>query len=744
MNQTELLAPAGNYEALTGALSAGADAIYLGGSAFGARAYADNFSREEICEGIRYAHALQKKIYLTVNTLVKEREFPALYQFLVPFYEAGLDAVIVQDLGAFLFIRDHFPGLSLHVSTQMTITGPYGAKLLKSLGASRIVPARELSLQEIVTMKRTADIEVETFIHGAMCYCYSGQCLFSSILGGRSGNRGRCAQPCRLPFQINGGREEYPLSMKDMCTIHLIPKLMDAGIDSFKIEGRMKKPEYAAGVTAIYRKYMDLYTALKREGKEAQYAVTKEDIQKLKSLYLRSGLSEGYYEKHNGREMITISSPSYNGADENLLMEVRKQYIEKPVLKRVSLSARFQTGEKASLTVTDGTLTASVEGDTVDKAKNRPLIEEQIIEQLRKSGGTFFEITGIQVDMDPDIFIPVGRLNQLRRDALQAFEILLLKDISGKVRQALPYEKKSLPGKSAFQNVKKTKEEKADSISAERTQIHVLVTQKEQLQAVCSLCQKKQTKVSRLYVELPLMKDPSVEELLSGCREATGREIYLALPYVSRQTCDRECRELIELTKQRGIDGCLVRNMETLSCLLEMNYTGHIVTDSGLYLWNSRSFAAFQKYAEESYLPLELNGKELRTLIQNADIRKPSLQIYGRFPMMISAGCLQKTSGKCTHVPGYLTLTDRYRKTFPVYHECSSCYNILYNSVPLSLHSLLMNGAFPVAAGRLDFTTETAKETERILAYFTALVGGESRQPFYQDFTTGHYKRGVE
>lgn len=181
-----------------------------------------------------------------------------------------------------------------------------------------------------------------------------------------------------------------------------------------------------------------------------------------------------------------------------------------------------------------------------------------------------------------------------------------------------------------------------------------------------------------------------------------------------------------------------------LSCLLEMNYTGHIVTDSGLYVWNSRSFAVLQKYAEESYLPIELNGKELHTLIQNADIRRPSLQIYGRFPMMVSAGCLQKTSGKCTHVPGYLTLTDRYRKTFPVYHECSSCYNILYNSVPLSLHTLLMNRTFPVSVGRLDFTTETAGETEKVLSYFTALVRGEKRQPFYQDFTTGHYKRGVE
>lgn len=744
MNQTELLAPAGNYEALIGALSAGADAIYLGGSTFGARAYADNFSQEEICEGIRYAHTLQKKIYLTVNTLVKEWEFPALYQFLIPFYEAGLDAVIVQDLGAFLFIRDHFPGLSLHVSTQMTITGPFGAKLLKSLGASRIVPARELSLREIITMKRTADIEVETFIHGAMCYCYSGQCLFSSILGGRSGNRGRCAQPCRLPYHVEDGREEYPLSMKDMCTIHLIPKLMDAGIDSFKIEGRMKKPEYAAGVTAIYRKYMNLYTALKQEGKEALYAVSTEDIQKLKSLYLRSSLSEGYYEKHNGRDMITISSPSYNGADESLLQAVRKQYIEKPVRKEVSLSAVFHAGEQAILTVTDGIMTTAAEGDIVDKAKNRPLSEEQVVEQLRKCGGTFFTVADVQTTMDPDIFMPVSRLNQLRRDALKAFESLFLRDDAVKDRHPLPFEEDSLSDRAATQKVQSVRKEQEGLPSSKGTQLHVLVTQKEQLQAVCRTCLEKRGEAARLYVELALTKDPSVTELFSVYRQAGGGEVYLALPYVSRQTCDSECRQLIELTTQGLIDGCLVRNMEMLSCLLEMNYTGHIVTDSGLYVWNSRSFVVFQKYAEESYLPIELNGKELHTLIQNADIRRPSLQIYGRFPMMVSAGCLQKTSGKCTHVPGYLTLTDRYRKTFPVYHECSSCYNILYNSVPLSLHTLLMNRTFPVSVGRLDFTTETAGETEKVLSYFTALVRGEKRQPFYQDFTTGHYKRGVE
>ncbi|MDE6064718.1 MAG: U32 family peptidase, partial [Lachnospiraceae bacterium] len=261
--RVELLAPAGNYEGFLGAVRAGADAVYLGGEKFGARAYADNFTGEEICRAISYAHLFGRKVYLTVNTLLKDTELSELPAYLEPFYEAGLDGVIVQDIGAFLLIRDTFPGLKLHVSTQMTVTGSHAAKKLKEMGADRIVPARELSLKEIEKLKQDTGLEMETFIHGAMCYCYSGQCLFSSILGGRSGNRGRCAQPCRLPYQIAEGgqqkKETYPLSLKDLCSISFLPKLIAAGIDSFKIEGRMKKPEYTAGVTAIYRKYIDLY-----------------------------------------------------------------------------------------------------------------------------------------------------------------------------------------------------------------------------------------------------------------------------------------------------------------------------------------------------------------------------------------------------------------------------------------------------------------------------------------------------
>ena len=294
--QVELLAPAGNMEAFLGAIHAGADAVYLSGNKYGARAYADNFTTEDLIFCIRYAHIWGRKLYLTVNTLLKANEIQDLREYIQPLYEAGLDACIVQDYGVFQFLKRNFPQMELHASTQMTITGANGASLLKDLGASRIVPARELSLEEIKVMKEETGLEMETFVHGAMCYCYSGQCLFSSILGGRSGNRGRCAQPCRLPYQVSLSddlatknkhktqKEYYPLSLKDMCTLEHIEALMDAGIDSFKIEGRMKKAEYAAGVTAIYRKYIDLKKANPTKSLKFQ----KEDLENLAKLYIRS------------------------------------------------------------------------------------------------------------------------------------------------------------------------------------------------------------------------------------------------------------------------------------------------------------------------------------------------------------------------------------------------------------------------------------------------------------------------
>ncbi|WP_083267440.1 U32 family peptidase [Robinsoniella peoriensis] len=329
--KVELLAPAGSYESLTAAVNAGADAVYVGGSRFGARAFANNLTEEKLLQAVDECHLRGKQLYLTVNTLLKDDEMAELYDYILPYYTRGLDAVIVQDMGVFTFLRREFPDLPIHASTQMTITGPDGAKLLKDLGASRIVTARELSLQEIAGIHKQVDIEIESFVHGALCYCYSGQCLYSSLIGGRSGNRGRCAQPCRLPYdlyqkgnRLNYGADKFLMSPKDMCTLDLIPELVESGVYSFKIEGRMKKPAYTAGVVRIYRKYIDLYLQKGRRG----FHIEENDRLELMDLYNRGGFSTGYYKTGNGKEMMSLVRPNHIGTKAAKVVDTGKNILK--------------------------------------------------------------------------------------------------------------------------------------------------------------------------------------------------------------------------------------------------------------------------------------------------------------------------------------------------------------------------------------------------------------------------------
>ena len=426
MQKTELLAPAGNYESMTGAFAAGADAVYLGGTRFGARAYADNFDEEQTVKAIHYAHLHGKKIYMTINTLVKEQEIALLGEFVQPYADAGLDGAIVQDFGVACYLREHFPKIALHASTQMAVTGVYGAQMLKQAGFTRVVPARELGLSEMTNIHQKADIEVEAFIHGAMCYSYSGMCLFSSIVGGRSGNRGRCAQPCRLAYKMDSDQETcYPLSLKDMCTVEILPKLIDAGISSFKIEGRMKKPEYVAGVTAIYRKYIDRYLA----DPTAAYHVEKKDMEMLRSLYLRTDISEGYYEQHNGRNMITISEPGYHGSSEELLARIRAEYLNTEKKIPIKLLGRFKPGEPSYIELTAENVQIHVTGNIVQYAQKRPMTAADIEKQLDRMGNSPFVLSEMKVELEETeqgLFIPVSELNDLRRQACEELEKRLL------------------------------------------------------------------------------------------------------------------------------------------------------------------------------------------------------------------------------------------------------------------------------------------------------------------------------
>lgn len=762
--RVELLAPAGNPEGFYGAICAGADAVYLGGSRYGARAYADNFTEEELLECIRYAHIWGRRVYLTVNTLVKESELEELFPYLQPLYEAGLDGVIVQDIGVFSFIREHFPGLELHVSTQATVTGRYGAEIFRKMGAVRVVPARELSLAELREMKEATGLQIETFIHGAMCYCYSGQCLFSSILGGRSGNRGRCAQPCRLPYRVERGKrtteECYPLSLKDMCTIEHIPELLEAGIDSLKIEGRMKKPEYTAGVTAIYRKYIDKYYA----GEDCR--VADEDMEALAGLYIRSERQDGYYYRHNGRDMVTLGSPSYSGCDDELLEKIRARYLRERPRMGIRMQADFRVGAPARLTLTYSNYSVQVtaEGEMVSPALKQPITEENVRRQLGKLGDTVFVAESVELYLDENAFYPLKAINDLRRQAVQMLEELLIRENGKKIKTA---------SRSCVENVMEENVCRTDGAIPEQSagsMFHVLLRTESQLDALMELlpdCEK----IDRVYLESDLVCraqiNTQLQRKLGGLSAHHCRPI-IALPPIIRSGDEAFLQDLREIYDQNRelFAGFLVRSMDGLGFLDAMLDTMHgnitdatepgavspaVYGDAGLYIWNRKSLDSLMRAGGESAwltvgldgfcLPYELKAADQHRLLEGK--RTPCEKVvYGRIPLMVTANCVFNTIDGCSgdRQPEICFLTDRLGKRFPVLKNCRHCMNIIYNSLPLSLHSELSKWRGAVDF-RLDFTIEDGQETAEILRYFTDGAHGE--RP-YGEYTAGHEKRGAE
>lgn len=417
--EIELLAPAGSYDIAIAAINAGADAVYLGGENFGARANAENLNTEEIIDVLNYAHLNGRKVYLTINTLLKNKEIHNdLYDFLRPLYENGLDSVIVQDIGVLLFVRNHFPDLKIHASTQMTISGNETVKWLKELGAKRVVLPRELSIDEIKDLKGN-DIEIETFVHGALCYCYSGQCLLSSFIGGRSGNRGRCAQPCRLPYDviydgmlINEADEKYILSPKDICALYLLPDIIDAGVTSLKIEGRMKKKEYVCGVVSIYRKYLDMILAGEK------FKVEESDIKLLMDLFNRHGFNESYYYTKNGRDMISLKEPAFREENREFIEYLREKYSNKILKKPLYIDVKCKVGEPFEISGEVNDEEIKVEGCVVEEAQNSPLDVETLHKHINKTGNTDFVFVEPNYEIEGEGFLPVSEINDIRRQFL--------------------------------------------------------------------------------------------------------------------------------------------------------------------------------------------------------------------------------------------------------------------------------------------------------------------------------------
>ncbi len=758
MKKPELLAPAGDYGCFQAALKAGADAVYIGGQEYGARAYAGNFSRDEVLAALDEAHFYGKKIYLTVNTLMKQEELDRLADFIAPFYEAGLDAVIVQDVGALCVLGKNFPHLPLHASTQMTVTDAAGAEALKRLGIVRVVPARELSLEEAALLKKESGLEVEVFIHGAMCYCYSGQCLFSSMLGGRSGNRGRCAQPCRQPYRIRSqktGKVCYPLSLKDMCTIDLIPELMDAEIDSFKIEGRMKRAEYVAGVTDVYRRRIDEYL----ENPQKKREVPPQDRKLLSTLYVRSGLGSGYLKKRNGRDMITLDQPGYAGCEEGELTEIRSRILERTMELPVSLTAELEAGKPFRLTARAGKETVCLEGETVQQAQKRPLGEEEVRRQLAKTGGSGFRSEKITVRMEGEVFLPVKAVNELRRSALEKLRAGRIADC--RRQSGTDTEKDAPSGQSVSSSAQP---EQAPSLAQPEPPVHRPVS--------CGLSASVTTLpqflaclnagVSRIYVSYAAMSGEMENGLKVAKADGILAEIFLSLPVILRAETREQMKRVKALLDTGLFDGAQTPSPSGLMWLKENGWKGKIAFDHRIYIWNRQTWEYWSADMDTYCAPLELNGRDVLALPspEEGNRGRKEILVYGRIPMMVTANCIRKTAGECPkdvrpekgakaeardgRTGKELLLIDRYQAEFPVVTDCRFCVNVIYNSVPLSLHGFLGDLAESGAAFlRLDFLEESGKETEKILRLFENGLSGKQAQPEYA-FTTGHFRKGAQ
>ncbi len=724
--RAELLAPAGSYESLTAAIAAGADAVYVGGSMFGARAYANNFDTEELKKAINYVHLHGKNMYLTVNTLLKQDEIENyLYNYIEPLYYHGLDAVIVQDMGVLKFIRNYFPDLPIHASTQMTLTGQYGARLMEELGVTRMVTARELSFSEISKIHTGSNLEIESFIHGALCFCYSGQCLFSSLAGGRSGNRGRCAQPCRLPYEafegdkrIGDKNESYLLSPKDLCTIEILPEIIEAGVYSLKIEGRMKKPEYTAGVVSIYRKYLDLYLENGREN----YKVDKNDSQKLFDLFNRGGFTQGYFDQHNGRDMLFLEGKDNKKQirNEALFKEIQSEYLNKELKEIIKGKVRIYKEMPAIITLSFNDIEVEVTGGMVQAAKNQPMTEEKIRKQIEKTGNTGFVFEDLLIDTDNDSFIPVNSLNELRRLALEKLE----KSILDKYRR-----------NNAIPKVNILKEKKKSYKTS--YPIHCYIEKKEYLEPLLEI-----DGIDGIYVDYSCIRPQELKSMVTACKK-NGKSIYLVLPHIFRDKAEKWLSNNLDEYMKLDLDGFVVKNLEELEFLREHGCKKAFLFDYTMYGFNAYSKEQFEEFGV-SYdtLSVELNARELEEL----STENSELVVYGYLPMMVTAQCLHKTISGCDKKEVTLKLKDRLKNEFPVKNYCMFCYNKIYNFKPLSLLNVKKQvDRIAPRSVRLDFTLELIEDIAPIARKFVQVYKyNDQNVEELSDFTRGHFKRGVE
>lgn len=749
----EILAPAGSIESMMAAVHAGADAVYMGGSRFGARAYADNPEKERFLEAIDYAHLHGCKLYMTVNTLVKESELDQLDDFLRPYYERGLDAVIVQDMGVFTYIRKSFPDLPIHASTQMTVTGYRSAQMLKEMGASRVVTARELSLDEIRSIREHVDIEIESFVHGALCYCYSGQCLLSSLIGGRSGNRGRCAQPCRLPYDVQGQNqtqkvsgagskgkgsrkgadERYVLSMKDLCTLDILPDIIEAGVYSLKIEGRMKSPRYTAGVVSIYRKYVDLYLSQGRRG----YRVDPADKRLLLDLFDRGGFTEGYYRQHNGRDMVALKEkPAFREGNQALFERLDREYVNLKKQEPIQGHVKVHEGEAAELSLSWAGQTVKAAGDVVQSAQNQPLSEEKLIKQMNKTGNTPFYFEKLEVDLSGRCFVPVQSLNELRRRGMEQLQQAVL----GQYRRSVQQDSEMEAQKPIWQSQKelRSQTETGDREGFWIPKIHVSLEEPACLDAAVS-----HPDVDEVCLDATGFGAECWAGAVRTCH-AAGKRCALILPHIFRREAEHYLKAHREELRSAGFDELILRSVEEVNFLKELGMGDvPMVFDANLFALNHMAEDWMkQAGAVRLTLPLELNSRELGEL----DCEHAELIAYGYLPAMVSAQCIVRTTEGCRKQPKLLRMKDRIGKILPVKNHCRFCYNTIYNPSPLSFlgQEAVVSRLRPQVL-RLQFTLESREQTRAVIdAYVDHFRYGKDTPAPFDEFTRGHMKRGVE
>lgn len=699
----ELLAPAGNLEIFKGVIESGADAVYVGGSMFGARAYANNFTEDELLEAIDFAHLRGVKVYLTVNTLIKNSEFSKLYDYLLVYYKRGLDAVIVQDIGVVKAIHEYFPSLEIHTSTQMTVTGADGVRFLSQFGVTRVVMAREVSLAEMKRIHEETGMELEAFVHGALCYSYSGQCLFSSILGGRSGNRGRCAQPCRLPYTVEGKKDEYILSLKDMCGIKALDKLHDAGVYSLKIEGRMKQLEYACGVVKYYRSYID-----------SMKPVTDADYDRIKALGNRCGFTDRYYFDHNGSDMVTYVKPNFVSNAAEPSPEKRKLSIEGELVLR--------EGKPGSLTVKRGDVTYKASIEPVSAALKAPLDKKAAIDRINKTGDTDFEFSHIKAQIGENVFVPNGALNKLRRDAISGLcDKLLKKYYRNDARYTDMSRLTALP------------EHVVKSDAAHDEAINDYTT-------ICSCMTRAQLDTligyecfDVFYLDFDMYDRNTLIQRFADdvkCLTKRNKKVYLMLPTIFRADSSDYFVSIAKELDKVSFEGFVVKNYEELYLTENLFTDKKIILDHNMYTFNDVSKSAFFEHGVSGdTVPLELNSRE----IMHRNNIGSQMIVYGYYPLMTTANCVHKNTKGCDKKQKLIYLKDRYNKSFAVCNNCKECYNTIYNSLPTMLTKNISKlKEAGIRSFRYSFTIETPKQIKAVMDDKVA------------EYTNGHYKRGVE